>query len=383
MFKEKVDLLHQGKNYDEKERKNEKINLFVLDLPDRLHQHRGIGARVCLDHRLHARDGEWMVKRSMRFDVRPFLRWTGGKQRNIKKFARYLPEDLRKRIYIEPFVGSGAMLIHVQPDHGLVSDINPHLINAYQVIKTDLHAFLFRLERFAEDDCEVFFNKVRDEFNQFKATNKYDKTDDRYIEMDVDQAARFVYLNDRCFNGLNRENSSGDFNVSFAKDLKGLKEIVNTKNFTGISALLREKDISLLHSDYKSMTAFIDDKVSEFGKKCFFFIDPPYYPLKKNGFTGYNKNKWDASEFSLLQVFIRKINENGHEFMLCNHDVPKIREMFKEYTIESHVVSRCVSCDARHREPAKEVVIMNYNNSSLADYLTPGVSKGSNGVKQI
>lgn len=303
------------------------------------------------------------------YDTHPFLRWAGGKWKSIKKFSRFLPEDIRDLLYIEPFVGSGAMLIHVQPEHAIISDSNPHLINAYQVIKNELHQFLFMLERYAENDSEKFFDEVRKKFNDFKSTSKYDIGNDRYIEMDVEQATRFVYLNDRCFNGLNRENSDGNFNVSFAKDLKGLKEISNVKNFTGISSLLRDKDVSIYHSDYKNINAFVDDKASVLGKKCFYFLDPPYYPLKPSGFTKYNKHDWNEAEFKLLQIFASKLDENGHKFMLCNHDVVPIREMFKDFRIEHHIVPRCVSCNARHREPAREVVITNYKNHSLADYL--------------
>lgn len=305
----------------------------------------------------------------MRFNLKPFLRWAGGKQKSMHLFARYLPTDLKSTLYVEPFLGSAAMLFHVQPEHAIISDVNPHLINAYHVIKSDLDLFLFLLGKHAEKDSMEEFNETREKFNTFKETEQYDKIDDRYKIMDAEQAARFVYLIARCFNGLYRENKDGNFNVSYAKDLKGVKEIQDIENFTAISRYMRERDVSIFHSDYKGIISFVNDKANSLGKKCFFFLDPPYYPLKANGFTGYNKGKWDATEFKLLQIFTRKLNESGHEFMLCNHDVEPIREMFNDFKIAEHVVPRCVSCDARHRDPAKEVVIMNYNNASLMDYL--------------
>lgn len=325
----------------------------------------------------------WRVRRAetTRLDMHPFVRWVGGKWKNINLFSRYLPSDVNDRVYVEPFLGSGAMLFFKQPDHAVVSDSNPHLINAYQAIKTDLDGFLGELANWTSEDSDTTFSMARTRFNSFKDDEElFDQAMNDYKKIDTGQAAIFVYLIGRCFNGLYRENSKGEFNVSYARDLKGIKDLNDTKNFTAISRFFNEKDITISCSDYKNIKWRVDDKRGTTGRKCFYFLDPVYYPAKPSGFTKYNKSGWDETEFSLLKVFVKKINEAGDKFMLCNHDVPKIREIFKDYRIEKHVVPRCVSCDTKHRDPVTEVVIMNYRNASLSDYIGPPETKGSNAL---
>ena len=313
----------------------------------------------------------------IRYDIKPFLRWVGGKFKSINLFARYLPSDVNDRVYVEPFLGSGAMFFFKQPDHAILSDSNPHLLNAYQAIKIELKRFLDELGKWTGNDSASTFLEARTRFNAFKDdARRFDRASNGYKTIDPEQAAIFVYLIGRCFNGLYRENSSGEYNVSYAKDLKGTKDLKDTKNFTGISRLLNEKDVALFRSDYKNIKWRVDEMRASAGRKCFYFLDPVYYPAKPTGFTKYNKTGWDETEFSLLQVFVKKIDESGDKFMLCNHDVPRIRELFKNYHVEKHVVPRCVSCDAKHRDPVAEVVIMNYRNASLSDYIKPVATKG-------
>jgi DNA adenine methylase len=267
-------------------------------------------------------------------------------------------------LYVEPFVGSGAMLFHKQPDHAIISDLNPGLVNVYRMVKNRMPEFMKYLSEFSTNDSAELYDAIKSRFNAQKADPNAAST--------PLQAARFVYLIARCFNGLYRENDAGNFNVSYAKDLKGTKVIADEKNFTAIHRYLKEKDVDVYNVDYSDVLAVSKAKSEKLGSRCFFFLDPVYYPLRANGFTKYNKGGWNDSEFDRLASFVKEIDDRGDKFMLCNHDVNRIRQLFKAYNIESHAVPRCISCDTRHRMPVKEVVVMNYRNSSLLDYLTKG-----------
>ena len=148
--------------------------------------------------------------------MKPILKWVGGKAQLLDKIREMLPADFdpNTHMYYEPFLGGGAVLLDINPSRAIVSDINPELINVYQQIKHNVELVISDLSKFDRchegyDNPKGFYYDVRNDFNKYLGA----KTST--------QAARFIYLNKHCFNGLYRVNSKGEFNVPFNGKLTG------------------------------------------------------------------------------------------------------------------------------------------------------------------
>ena len=326
--------------------------------------------------------------------ARPFLRWIGGKGRNIEQFVPFLPPQVADMFYVEPFVGSGAMLFRLSPIHALISDVNLHLINTYNAIKTRCPFLIEALECHDSKDSEPHYYEQRDAYNAFEydvdvdISNLFAQSDagkntvvmaNDYL-VSVDQAARFLYLNARVFNGLYRENQKGEFNAPYAKDLKGLKKICVKPLYHAVSRFLREHDVTIEHCSFERVPVLITNLVKPaYQGRIFYFLDPPYYPITETSqFTSYTSCIWDDARFEQFKSFVDWIDDCGDLFLVCNHAVPFIKDLFKKkgYRQYEHDVSRSISCKANDRKPAREIVVTNYpvnrlRRSSLEDFRLP------------
>lgn len=292
---------------------------------------------------------------------RPFLRWIGGKGRNIAQFLKHLPSNFHELAYVEPFLGSGAVFFNKKPRAALLADINQDLILTYRAIRDDVDALVEKLREHDGKDSEAYYYIIRDEFNTFD----HDAGDA------VAQAARFLYLNARCFNGLFRVNKEGKFNVAYARELKGLKRICVPGLYRSVSRLLDQPCIKIEHGSFEK-TIDASEQWAD-GKRCFLFLDPPYYPLNETArFTSY-ADEWKEEDFLSLKASIDKIHARGDLFLLCNSAVPFMKDLFSDFYQIEHVVSRHVSCKVSERRPVLELLVSNYKakttQGSLMDYL--------------
>jgi DNA adenine methylase len=259
-------------------------------------------------------------------------------------------------LYVEPFVGSAAMLLEMQPRVAVINDINKELIETYEIIKTDPRELIEKLAMYDKSDSEQYYYLVRDMFNDIKDRVGYDR---------VDQSASFIYLNARCFNGLYRENSEGKMNAPYAKDLKGMKKVCNSANMWRMSDYLKGADVTITNLSYQDVIPIVEDKSK--GGAVFFFLDPPYYPLSETAsFTSYVGGSWNDADFVELKRFVDKVDDNGWLFLLCNHAVPFITGLFSGYYQVVHSVSRSVSCKARERKPVDEILVANYDITKMS-----------------
>lgn len=289
----------------------------------------------------------FLAKKMTGDNPKPFLRWIGGKGKNIEQFSRFIPGNLGSFYYVEPFVGSGAMLFRKKPGRGLVSDINENLINCYSCIKENLKEFIEILSKHESMDSEKYYYETREKYNESNINDE--KTE---------QATRFIYLNARCYNGLYRENKSGKFNAPYAKDLKGMKKIVVKSLYESISRYLNGNGIEIECFSFEKSLDFLELKNT--GRR-FFFIDPPYYPINLTSrFTSYTNYVWNDESFVKLKEFAKKISERKDFFLICNNSVPFIKKLFENYNQQEHIVSRSISCKPGERNPVKEIVITNY-----------------------
>ena len=270
---------------------------------------------------------------------RPFLKWAGGKKQMLKQYNLFFPKEFKN--YIEPFVGAGAVFFHfldmdylASNKHILLIDTNDELINCYQVIQEDSDRLISVLSSLKYSNDKDVFYKIRSE-----------NPEDRF-----ERAARTIYLNRTCFNGLYRVNSKGEFNVPFGKYKN--PQICDSENLSAIHLALR--GINIVCDDFAKCLDFA-------GENDFIYFDPPYQPLSKtSNFTSYTKNSFnEEQQFRLSRVF-EKLDHKGCKIMMSNSDTALIRELYDKFRIEVVYASRAISCKAEGRGKINELVIMNY-----------------------
>lgn len=276
--------------------------------------------------------------------MKPFLKWIGGKAQLLHELSKRIPKDKKK--YYEPFVGGGALFFHVLEnnmfDEYHINDINSNLINCYNVIKDDPLNFLDTLKNLANSfnnssDKENFYYNVRYNFNK--------KTGNNLIH-----AARMIFLNKTCYNGLYRTNLKGEFNSPFGKHNVFNPDIEN---------------IILIHKALSKAKVFISNK-RYFDMQCidensFVYLDPPYRPVVKNGFTKYDKTNFDDEEQKKLASYCDFINDRGGKFLLSNsYSTDRFfQELYKNYPIDYVLAPRRVNSDGTKRSKIKEILVHN------------------------
>jgi len=266
------------------------------------------------------------------------VKWAGGKSQLLGQFDKLFTE--KADFYIEPFLGSGAVFFHIKrrfnPKKVILSDTNEELINAYTVVRDKVDALIKALKKHKEQHSKEYYYKIR--------------AQDPAALTDVEKAARFIYLNKTCFNGLYRVNSKGKFNVPMG----------NYKN-PGIlkEDILREANKLLQGVELKVMSF---ENVLDFAKMgAFIYLDPPYYPLTKtSSFTAYTKEVFLEEEQKKLAELFKKLDKMNCKLMLSNSDHSFIRDLYKEFKQESVYAKRLINCDATKRGPITELVVRNY-----------------------
>ncbi len=229
----------------------------------------------------------------------PFLKWAGGKRWMV--YARPDLLQFHEERYIEPFVGSGAVYFHLKPSRACLSDANRDLIATYQAIKSDWRRVHSALTDYANKHSPENYYLTRDE----RSTDIYD------------EAARFIYLNRTCWNGLYRVNRKGVFNVPIGTKTNVL---LPTDNFERIARLLESAELH--HRDFEIA---INDAMED----DFLFVDPPYTVKHNlNGFLKYNENifSWD-DQIRLRDALIRA-DARGARILMTNADHESIRELY-------------------------------------------------------
>ena len=246
--------------------------------------------------------------------AKPFLKWAGGKTQLINDIEKSLPKELVKSkfTYIEPFVGSGAVLFWVlnnfpKLEKAVINDINEDLINTYKIIASRPKELISILEILQnefhalegnEDNKKLYYYQKRDLYNT------------RQQEKSV-QAALFVFLNRTCFNGLYRVNRSNLYNVPMGGYKKPM--ICDAKNILTVSNSLQK--VEILCGDYEETLSFAE-------KNTLFYFDPPYKPLNEtSSFNSYAKDEFNDDEQIRLRDFCTKLDILDYDWILSNSDV--------------------------------------------------------------
>jgi len=269
--------------------------------------------------------------------LKPIVKWAGGKRALIKQYSKYFPVNFNA--YYEPFFGGGAIFLHLFSEGKIkrakLSDINEELINLYNVVKNNVEELIEELSSGKYVNKKTVFYKIRAE-----------EPNDAVI-----RAARMIYLNRTCYNGLYRVNKQGKFNVPFGKYPENVK-IVNKKNLRNVSKCLGNVEIT---------TEDFEESVKSAKKGDFVYFDPPYIPLSDTAyFTDYTSEGFGIKEQERLAKVFRELDERGCFVMESNSGVPKVSELFDGFKIVDVKAKRYISCDPEGRGGVKESLIINY-----------------------
>lgn len=274
----------------------------------------------------------------MKKEIPSFVKWAGGKKQLLEQFKQFFPKEINR--YIEPFVGGGAVLFYIlknyKPKEVIISDINEELLNTYEVIKNDAENLIEDLKKLRQLHNKENYYKIRAE--------------DPKLLSNLTRATRFIYLNKTCFNGLYRVNSKNEFNVPIGSYKN--PQIFSEEDLREISKLLQNVEIK--HASFEECIKWAR-------KNDFIYLDPPYYPLKKESFTTYTKEKFLDKEQKKLKEIFDELNKKGCKVMISNSDTKFIKDLYGEYHQAVVMASRMINCDATKRGKIKEIVITNYH----------------------
>ena len=277
--------------------------------------------------------------------TKPFIKWAGGKSQLLPEIAKRLPDSFEH--YFEPFLGGGALYfyLHDRIQTAYLSDVNEDLINAYRIVKEELNELVIELS--CHGNSENYYYQIRD----------VDRSPEYAFWSPAQRAARFVYLNKTCFNGLYRVNSKGHFNTPFGH--YQAPNILDRDVLDACNLALTKTKTTLVCGTYdtilKSITQMPDPS------KAFVYFDPPYVPLTKtSSFVGYSKGGFGLKEQEDLARFYGLLTTIGVKCMLSNSSTPTVFDLYKDYTIHSVSAKRSISSTNSGRRPVLEVLVTNY-----------------------
>ncbi|NLJ72868.1 MAG: DNA adenine methylase [Syntrophomonadaceae bacterium] len=271
--------------------------------------------------------------------VAPVVKWVGGKRQLLPEIEKYIPDKIST--YYEPFLGGGAVFFHLQRKKAVVNDINEELINLYKVIKDNVDELIEDLQN--HENTSDYFYEIRE----------LDRDKERYEKLtDIERASRIHYLNKTCFNGLFRVNQQGEFNAPFGKYKN--PDFVNAITLKAVSNYFNKANITFRCGDF-------EEAVKGIRRGSFVYFDPPYDPVSdSSNFTGYDKGGFDRNEQIRLKKLCDKLNDRDVKFLLSNSATNFIKELYKDYKIETVQAKRAINSKGDMRGEVDEVLVRNY-----------------------
>lgn len=271
--------------------------------------------------------------------VAPVVKWVGGKRQLLEDIMPLVPAH--RTMYCEPFFGGGAVLFSCQPKKAIINDLNSDLMLVYEVIRDDVEGLIAELQTH------------KNEVGHFYEIRDLDRDKEAYRAMSkVQRAARVIYLNKTCYNGLFRVNTSGEFNTPFGHYKN--PNIVNAPVLRAVHHYLASNDIQLFSEDFA-------DTLKRVPRGGFVYLDPPYDPVSDTAsFTGYNSGGFDKAEQERLKRCCDELTKRKIKFLLSNSATEYIRNLYSGYTISIVHAKRAINSDGSKRGVIEEVLIRNY-----------------------
>lgn len=303
-----------------------------------------------------------MATKKIFSEPKPFLKWAGGKTQLISSIQSSLHPDIlnQKFTYLEPFVGSGAIMLWMinnfpNMEKAVINDINSDLINTYRTIAKSPNELISILR-----DLQSDFHYLQDKEEEKKLY--YYQNRELYNTRSTDsvtQAALFIFLNRTCFNGLYRVNSKNLFNVPMGS--YKAPTICDEQNILSVSNVLQK--VEILNGDYTATLKHATEN-------SFFYFDPPYKPLSNtSSFNSYAKDDFNDDEQIRLRDFCNKLETLGHKWMLSNSDVKGkdvndtfFDDIYANFSISRVKARRSINANPEKRGELNELLITNYNN---------------------
>lgn len=261
-------------------------------------------------------------------ELTPPLKWAGGKRWFANNYSHLLPARFEN--YIEPFVGSAALFFSVRPQRAILADVNPELINLYSVIRSAPNELERKLKVHQRSHSKDYFYKMR-------ASSP---------RTELGRAARFLYLNRTCWNGLYRVNTQGKFNVPIGTKTS---VIMDTDNFVGVSDAL--KNTVLKCSDFEGV---IDGAL----QGDFVFVDPPYTVAHNfNGFVKYNEVLFSWADQERLKAAVVRAVARGAQVLVTNAAHDSVRKLYSEFEQIPITRSGVIAGKSSARGKFEEIVV--------------------------
>ena len=268
----------------------------------------------------------------------PILKWVGGKRQLLDSILPFIPAE--NTLYVEPFVGGGAVAFSQHPKQARLFDSNDELINVYRVVRDNPQELLSQLEVHEKNNSSDYYYSVR----------RLDREDNFTSLSDVERAARIIYLNKTGYNGLYRVNSQGQLNVPYGRYKN--PNIVNRDNILKLSAYLSQNDVYLGSGDFT-------EALENLPAGSFVYFDPPYVPLSEtSNFTGYTGTGFSFDDQKRLRDACLRLRENGIHFVQSNSDADLVHELYKDFEIRTVQAKRAVNSVGSKRDKVNEVLIL-------------------------
>ena len=295
-------------------------------------------------------------------EARPFLKWAGGKRQILSAILKIMPKDLLNGsvvTYVEPFVGSGAVMFRLLRElpklkRVIINDLNRDLVTAYAVVKVKPGELIERLRCIEDRFCSLsspeqqskMFYEIRACFNRRQAS-------------EVEQTSHLIFLNKTCFNGLYRVNRKNEFNVPFGRYKN--PTICDEENNHAVRTALQK--VEILNGDFEDTIKYIEGP-------AFYYFDPPYRPISKTAsFNAYANDVFGDEEQNRLKLFCDRLSDRGVKWLLSNSD-PKncdpaddfFDKLYLGYALRRIKAKRAINSKAKKRGDIFELLISNYSD---------------------
>jgi len=275
----------------------------------------------------------------------PFIKWAGGKTQLLESILPRLPD--RIRTYYEPFIGGGAVFFALcragRIHDAVLGDMNHELIGTYRAVRDQPELLIEALEALQPAATDS------DRFYEIRAQDPSDLDD-------VERAARFIYLNKTCFNGLYRVNRSGQFNVPFGRYKR--PKVVDAETLRAASDALARADLVVRDFEHTVARASRGDAV---------YFDPPYVPVSSTAcFTSYHRSPFGPTEHERLTLVYRACWRRGAVAVLSNSDTELTRKLYQGLKVERVAAQRAINRDPSRRGPVSELLVHGVDRAARA-----------------
>ena len=274
--------------------------------------------------------------------MEPVLKWAGGKRKLVTNIINLIDtESLKKHRLYEPFFGGGSLTFSLECENATINDLNPELYNVYVQIRDNPEELIRLLKIHSHNHNHDYFYKIRnlDRLQSYKKMSA------------IKKAARIIYLNRTCFNGLYRVNSKGFFNVPLGRTTSGKLDIVCEDKIKSISKYLNKPGVEILNCDFV-------DAVATAGKGDYVYLDPPY-DYEPSGFTSYTSTGFSQKDLERLEQLCESLMERGAIVIVSNNSTAFVNEIFPKtkYKFNYLNVHRNISGNNSGRKTVREVLI--------------------------